>query len=77
MIPEQISVQDGYEMRCGARELDTGKFEPTLVITRQVWPTRARVIAVARGDHAEAATAIDAARDAGRLWMANYGVSGR
>jgi hypothetical protein len=77
MIPEQISVQDGYEVRCGARLLDTGKFEPTLVITRQIWPTRARVIAVPRGEHADAEAAIGAAQDAGRAWMANYGITRR
>jgi len=35
-----------YELVCGARRVDNGKFAPTLMISKQVWPTRPREIAV-------------------------------
>jgi hypothetical protein len=62
-----------YELVCSARALDTDKFEPLLVICKQVWPTRPREIAVKRGDHLSAESAIDAAYQQGLEWIQNYG----
>ena len=63
----------GYDLLCGARAFDTGKFAPTLVVCKQVWPTRPRVIAIDRGDYLTEATAIDAAYAKGVEWILNYG----
>lgn len=62
-----------YELQCGAQAVDDGKFAPTLVVSKQVWPTRPRIIAVQRGDHLTEQTAIDAAYAQGVEWVANYG----
>jgi hypothetical protein len=64
---------DDYEMHCGAKPLDGGRFAPTLVVSKQVWPTRPREIAVERGDHLTPETAIDAAYTQGIEWIRNYG----
>ncbi len=64
---------ENYELLCGAQAVDGAKFAPTLVIAKQVWPTRPRVIAVHRGDYADAEGAIDAAHGQGIEWIANYG----
>ena len=57
--------QQGYDLLCGARPVDSGKFVPALVVCKQVWPTRRRVIDAQRGDHLTEETAIDAARTQG------------
>jgi hypothetical protein len=62
-----------YELVCSAKAVDSGKFAPTLVVSKQVWPTRPRVIDVRRGDHHTEATAIDAAHAQGIEWVQNYG----
>jgi hypothetical protein len=62
-----------YELLCSAKALDTGKFAPAVIVSRQVWPTRPRVIAVQRGDYLTEETAIDAARTQGVEWIRNYG----
>jgi hypothetical protein len=63
----------GYDMHCGARALDNGKFAPTLSILKQVWPSRPKEISVPRGDHATAAEATQVAHDMGIEWIDNYG----
>ena len=62
-----------YELTCGARALDTGRFAPTLVVCKQVWPSRPRDIAVPRGEHQSEASAIEAAHLQGIEWIKNYG----
>lgn len=62
-----------YELVCSAKAVDSGKFAPALVVSKQVWPTRPRVIAVKRGDHLCEETAIDAAHAQGIEWVTNYG----
>ena len=62
-----------YELLCSALPVDSGKFAPGLVVSKQVWPTRPRVIAVQRGDHVSELTAIDAAYAQGVEWVRNYG----
>ena len=63
----------GYDLLCGTRAIDSGKFAPTLVVCKQVWPTRPRVIAIDRGDYMTEDTAIDAAYSKGVEWIQNFG----
>ena len=62
-----------YELLCGAKAVDDGRFAPTLVLSKQAWPTRPRTIAVQRGDYSSAERAIDAAHAQGIEWVMNYG----
>jgi hypothetical protein len=62
-----------YELQCGARPIDNGKFEPTLVVCSTTWPSRPRTIAVERGDWATEALAIEAAHAQGLQWVAHFG----
>jgi len=62
-----------YELQCGARPADSGRFVPVLVVCKQVWPTRPRSIAVDRGEHLTEQTAIEAAYAQGIEWVRNYG----
>ncbi|MBL0090631.1 MAG: hypothetical protein IPP87_07610 [Ideonella sp.] len=69
----KIFRHQDYELVCSAKAVDAGKFAPSLVVSKQVWPTRPRVIAVKRGDHNSEDTAIDAAHAQGIEWVQNYG----
>jgi hypothetical protein len=69
----RIFKHQNYELLCGARAVDSGKFAPSLVVSKQVWPTRPREIAVQRGDYSTLETAIDAAYAQGIEWISNYG----
>jgi hypothetical protein len=62
-----------YELRCTAKAVDSGKFEPNLVVSRQSWPTRPRVVLLKNGAYATRETAIDAARTQGIEWVSNFG----
>ena len=62
-----------YELVCGAKVIDSGKFVPTLVVSKQVWPTRPRVIAVEKADYETEDVAIDAAYSQGVVWVQNFG----
>jgi hypothetical protein len=62
-----------YELVCGAKPVNNGRFAPTLTVCKQVWPTRPREIAVPRGDYTTEQTAIDAAYAQGLEWIQNYG----
>jgi hypothetical protein len=73
MEPSKLFKHRDYEMQCGAKPVDNGKFAPTLVVTKRSWPTRPREIAVERGDHASAEAAIEAAYAQGVEWVTNYG----
>lgn len=64
---------DAYDLECSARILDRGKYAPVLVAKKQVWPSRARVIDVARGDHHDEASAIRAAHSRGIEWVNYFG----
>jgi hypothetical protein len=63
----------GYQMACSARTLGSGRFVAELVITKDVWPTRPRRIAIDGPDHESAAEAIEHARLCGLKWIADYG----
>ena len=62
-----------YELICTAKPVDSGRFAPRLVVSKQVWPTRPREIAVERGAYTSEETAIDAAYAQGIDWIQNYG----
>jgi len=53
--------------------VDAGRFAPNLIVSKQVWPTRPREIAVPRGQYTSPDTAIDAAYSEGLAWIRNYG----
>jgi hypothetical protein len=63
----------GYDLLCSSKAIDNGKFAPTLIVCKAVWPTRPRIIAVDRGDHPTEQIAIDAAHTKGVEWVVNYG----
>ena len=62
-----------YELLCGANAVDGGRFAPSLVVAKQVWPTRAKTIDVPRSVHATADGAIDAAFARGVEWVLTFG----
>ena len=63
----------GYELRCSALAVDSGRFVPAVVVSKQGWPRRPRNIAIERGDCLSVETAIDAARAQGIAWIINFG----
>ncbi len=73
MADSQTFTHQNYELVCSARPVDSGMFAPGLVITKQIWPTRPREIAVQRGPHATPQLAIAAAHAQGIEWVLHYG----
>ncbi len=65
--------QGDYQLECGARRMGNGRFVPTLVVTKVVWPTRARTIALDARDFEAEEAAIEEARLRGVEWIAHYG----
>ncbi|HWH83099.1 MAG TPA: hypothetical protein VNU71_12775 [Burkholderiaceae bacterium] len=64
---------DDYELMCGTLLSDSGRFQPTLTISRCTWPSRPRNIAVAGKTFETESAAIEAARAQGLEWIKNYG----
>jgi hypothetical protein len=64
---------ENYELTCSARAIDTGKFIPAVVVSKQTWPTRPRNIAVRSGDYLTEDSAIEAALAEGIEWIVTYG----
>ena len=62
-----------YDLICTAKPVESGKFAPALTISKQVWPSRPREIAVERGVHLTEDTAIEAAHQQGIEWVLHYG----
>ncbi|XAH21903.1 hypothetical protein AAFF27_18000 [Xylophilus sp. GW821-FHT01B05] len=62
-----------YLLACSARVLANGRFVPELVITKDVWPTRPRSIAIEKAEFEIEEEAIAAARSRGLEWITNYG----
>ena len=62
-----------YDLHCGARQVGAGMFAATLVVSRRRWPSRPRVIAMARGSFATEGDAIDSARLQGMQWVTDFG----
>ncbi|MDE1947099.1 MAG: hypothetical protein KGL43_14270 [Burkholderiales bacterium] len=73
MMATQVFKHHEYDMQCGAQAVDGGKFQPTLVISKNVWPTRPRTIAVRRGNFLTQEVAIASAQAQGLEWIAEYG----
>jgi hypothetical protein len=64
---------ENYELLCGAKALDNGKFVPTLVVSKQGWPSRPRTISVQTDGCLTEEDAISAAHAQGIDWILNYG----
>ncbi|MBK6852491.1 MAG: hypothetical protein IPG93_12870 [Burkholderiales bacterium] len=73
MAEQRVYRHEPYDLLCGAKALDNGKFEPTLVVSRNAWPSRPRTLAVTRGHFVSAELAIESAHADGVKWIANYG----
>jgi len=73
MIASQTFRVQKYTLTCSALATDNGRFEPELVISKDVWPSRPRTIAVRRGAHLSAELAIESAHAQGLEWVANFG----
>jgi hypothetical protein len=73
MDATRIFRHQDYELICSAKSVDSGRFAPMLTVSKQVWPTRPREIAVQRGEYTSEETAIDAAHAQGIEWITNYG----
>jgi hypothetical protein len=63
-----------YDLTCGAQPCDNGLFQPSLVIARNVWPSRPRTIAVRRDHYPTAAIAIESAHAQGLEWVREFGL---
>ena len=73
-MSEPLLIQyGGYELTCHARAVDGRRFVPTLLVSKQIWPTRPRTIDVGSGDYKTRETAIEAAHEKGVEWVKNYG----
>ena len=59
MISTQIYRLKDYDLACSAQTCDGGKFEPSLVISRHIWASRPRMIAMRRGAHLTAHAVIE------------------
>ena len=69
---EIVSFRD-YDLLCGARAAEPGRFAPTLVVSRRTWPSRPRVIAMSRGSFATEDDAIKSAHAQGVQWVTDFG----
>jgi hypothetical protein len=69
----RVFRRDNYELHCSASAVDDGRFVPVVVVTKQVWPTRPRNIAVRSGNFASEEAAIEAGRAQGIEWIVSYG----
>lgn len=73
MIATQTFRLEHYELTCSAQACDNGTFQPALVISKNVWPSRPRTIAVRRDRHPTADVAIESAHAQGLEWVRNFG----
>ena len=73
MDATRVFRHQDYELICTAKAVDGGRFAPTLIVSKQVWPTRPREIAVRRGEYTSEETAIEAAYAQGVEWIREYG----
>lgn len=62
-----------YELVCSAQARDNGLFEPALVISKMVWPSRPRTIALRRDPLPTEEVAIQSAYAQGVEWIQNFG----
>lgn len=73
MHDNATTAHGDYELHCTATVDDAGRYVPSIVVSRQQWPKRPRIIAVQRGTYESEATALEAARAQGIEWIKNYG----
>ncbi|WPB57842.1 hypothetical protein [Xylophilus sp. GOD-11R] len=73
MQTESVFRHGDYQLACSARRLANGRYLPSLVVTKNVWPTRARTIAIEARDFEVETAAIEEARIRGLEWIAHYG----
>ena len=73
MAASRVLRHQDYELICSANPVDGGKYQPALVVSRLVWPSRPRVIETQRGHHLTEEAAIDAAYAQGIEWIRIYG----
>lgn len=73
MVASRVFRHENYELHCSASAMGSGKFVPAVVVTKQIWPTRPRNIAVRSGNYATEEIAIEAARTQGIEWIVSYG----
>jgi hypothetical protein len=73
MGASRVFRHEDYELHCSASPVDSGKFVPAVVVTKQIWPTRPRNIAVRSDYYVTEETAIEAARTQAIEWIVNYG----
>jgi hypothetical protein len=73
MGASRIYRHEDYELHCSACAVDSGRFVPAVVVTKQIWPTRPRNIAVRSGNYENEESAIEAAHAQGIEWIASYG----
>jgi hypothetical protein len=73
MDTNTIFQHKGYELRCGARALDSGSFMPTLVVSKHLWPSRPRTIAMDSEGCRSVDDAIASAHAQGLAWVRDYG----
>jgi len=73
MDTHTIFQHQGYELRCGARALDSGSYVPTLVVAKHLWPSRPRTLAVTGDGCRSVDEAIASAHAQGLAWVRDYG----
>ena len=73
MDATRIFRHGDYDLRCCAKAVEYGKFVPEVIVSRPVWPTRPRLIAIERGNYLTEDTAIDAAYAQGVRWISSRG----
>ncbi len=70
---QKIFRHQDYELVCCARAVEGGRFVSSLTISKQVWPSRSREIAVEKALYETQDAAIDAAHVKGLEWIKDYG----
>lgn len=73
MSQTRIVRHQDYELHCSVSSLDSGRYVASLVVCKQIWPTRPRTIDVPRGDYLSEESALDAAQSQGIEWIRDYG----
>lgn len=73
MGPTKTFRHQDYDLLCSAKPLDNGRFAPTLVICKQIWPSRPRTIAVRSTECLTEEDAMNSAYTQGVEWVLNYG----
>jgi hypothetical protein len=73
MIETTIFRLKHDELTCSAHASDNGRFEPALVISNHIWPSRPRTIAMRRGAHPTAEVPIESAQSKGLEKVRDFG----